>query len=68
MTLTDKQLNQHIFRIITKKHGLKITNEAIQYLKSMFTETDLEVGGLIESLDYIAQQYVQSIIYTSVYE
>ncbi|KAH6578738.1 hypothetical protein BASA50_008428 [Batrachochytrium salamandrivorans] len=69
-------LNQTIYRIMTKKHGLKMSADATKYLAQVFADF-LVVGDhadsvdgvvdrpvidqetLTESLDYIAQHYVQ---------
>jgi hypothetical protein len=53
-------LQTTIFRVLSKKHGMKISPEASKYLIDIFTEAQLDGQGLSESLDYLAQQYVST--------
>ena len=50
-----------IYKILTKKHGLKVSKEASDFLCSVFESED----DMVQTLDFIAQQYVaqESIIY-----
>lgn len=51
-------ISHHVFRILTKKHGLTVSPDAAQYLSSMFSGVDMSAKQLLESLDFIAVEYV----------
>ncbi|KAK6091811.1 DNA-directed DNA polymerase epsilon, subunit B [Batrachochytrium dendrobatidis] len=65
-------LNQSLYRIMTKKHGLKMSADTTKYLAQVFADfvsagnddcndakPRIDLTTLTESLDYIAQHYVQ---------
>jgi hypothetical protein len=51
-------ISHHIFRILTKKHGIIVSPEASDYLRMMFQNIDIAVDQILESLDFIAVEYV----------
>ena len=56
--VTSKTINQTIYRVLTKKHGLKITAEASKYLIQVFQNAGIDLDNLKATLDYIVQQYI----------
>ncbi|KAI8927186.1 DNA polymerase alpha/epsilon subunit B-domain-containing protein [Entophlyctis helioformis] len=55
----DRRINQQVYRIFTKKHGLKVSAESTRFLQDLVKENDVELSATEESFDYIVQQYVQ---------
>jgi hypothetical protein len=48
---------QEIYKILSRKHGLKLTSDAAVYLNELFKDlTDFKV--LVQNLDFIAREYV----------
>lgn len=48
---------QEIYKILSRKHGLKLTSDAAVYLNELFKDlTDFKV--LLQNLDFIAREYV----------
>jgi hypothetical protein len=52
------KMKNEIYRILSRKHGLKLTSSAAAYLEELYSDVD-DVKALHESLDYLAKQYVQ---------
>ncbi|KAI8899654.1 DNA polymerase alpha/epsilon subunit B-domain-containing protein [Globomyces pollinis-pini] len=52
MTITKQQ----IYKIISRKHGLKVSSDAIQYLVELFEDSDN--SQLMENIDLIIKEYV----------
>ena len=53
-----KRLETDIFRVLSKKHGLKINREASSYLVDFFTDFNVDQENLLENLDYIAKEWI----------
>ncbi|KAI8911669.1 DNA polymerase alpha/epsilon subunit B-domain-containing protein [Gorgonomyces haynaldii] len=54
-----KSVSRIIYKLLSKKHGLRISSGALDYLTEIFESTGTtEESQLSESLDYIAKEYV----------
>jgi hypothetical protein len=51
-------MKNEIFRILSRKHGLKLTSSSAVYLEDLFSDVN-DLKTLHENLDYLAKQYVQ---------
>ncbi|KAJ3304350.1 hypothetical protein HDV03_002831 [Kappamyces sp. JEL0829] len=49
-----------IFKSLSKKHGLKINNDAINYLAGFFKENGVDQENLQDSLDFIAREWIHT--------
>ena len=54
----NKRLEIEIFRILSKKHGLKINREATSFLVSFFNAYQIDQENLQENLDFIAKEWI----------
>ncbi|KAJ3329475.1 hypothetical protein HDU91_003852 [Kappamyces sp. JEL0680] len=53
-------MEMEIFKSLSKKHGLKINNDAINYLASFFKENGVDQENLQDSLDFIAREWIHT--------
>ena len=53
-----KRLETEIFRVLSKKHGLKINREASAFLVSFFNQFQVDQENLQENLDFIAKEWI----------
>jgi hypothetical protein len=54
-----KRLETEIFRVLSKKHGLKINSEAVKFLSSFFIQHGVDLSNVQDNLDIIAREWIQ---------
>lgn len=55
------QLQKQIYTILSKKHGLKMSLASLKFLVEIFGGAHLGPDALMESLDFVAVEYVKQI-------
>lgn len=54
-------VQKQIFLVLTRKHGLKVSPTALDFLLQVFEKCNLSREQLAESLDFIAFEYVSKV-------
>ena len=57
--INPKRLETDIYRLFSKKHGLKINKEASVHLVEFFNQVEVDQENVMETLDFIAKEWIK---------